>query len=195
MSQEKTKFQLRIEEDLRQRAEKAAQKKGISVSGLFRLYLIEGLERDEQKWPPRRRTKNKPSEKQFFLLLPHHPGTLLRLAHWISESKYGKVFTPLKAVYSRLPLPFSPWANRIHSREQKPQISEAPALLVRALAPVVSTEPVYFWRRVSRFAGLFCLIPKEAFSKPLAGLQPPNHHGKAAHPNLRPYVPATARYP
>lgn len=50
MAQEKTKFQLRIEEELKQRAEKAAQKKGISVSGLFRLYLIEGLERDEQKW-------------------------------------------------------------------------------------------------------------------------------------------------
>jgi antitoxin component of RelBE/YafQ-DinJ toxin-antitoxin module len=51
MSPIKTKFfQLRIEEELKERAEKAAQRKGLSLASLFRLYLIEGLEKDEQKW-------------------------------------------------------------------------------------------------------------------------------------------------
>ncbi len=51
MSPIKTKFfQLRIEEELKERAEKAAQRKGLSLASLFRLYLIEGLEKDERKW-------------------------------------------------------------------------------------------------------------------------------------------------
>ncbi len=51
MSPNKTKFfQLRIEEELKERAEKAAQRKGLSLASLFRLYLIEGLEKDERKW-------------------------------------------------------------------------------------------------------------------------------------------------
>jgi antitoxin component of RelBE/YafQ-DinJ toxin-antitoxin module len=51
MSPAKTKFfQLRIEEELKERAEKAAQRKGLSLASLFRLYLIEGLEKDERKW-------------------------------------------------------------------------------------------------------------------------------------------------
>lgn len=51
MSPIKTKFfQLRIEEELKERAEKAAQRKGLSLASLFRLYLIEGLEQDERKW-------------------------------------------------------------------------------------------------------------------------------------------------
>jgi alkylhydroperoxidase family enzyme len=56
---------------------------------------------------------------------------LMRLAYWISKRKYGKVLTPLKAVYSRLPVAFSLWANRIHSLEQKLEISEELTLLVR----------------------------------------------------------------
>ena len=60
------------------------------------------------------------------------PGSLLmRLAYWISKRKYGKVLTPLKAIYSRLPVAFSLWANRIHSLEQKLEISEELTLLVR----------------------------------------------------------------
>ncbi len=55
----------------------------------------------------------------------------MRLAYWISKRKYGKVLTPLKAVYSRLPVAFSLWANRIHSLEQKLEISGELTLLVR----------------------------------------------------------------
>ncbi|QHT68966.1 toxin-antitoxin system HicB family antitoxin [Rhodocytophaga rosea] len=50
MAPKKLLFQLRIEEELKARAERAAEKKGVSVASLFRLYLIEGLERDEQRW-------------------------------------------------------------------------------------------------------------------------------------------------
>jgi antitoxin component of RelBE/YafQ-DinJ toxin-antitoxin module len=59
MSPIKTKFfQLRIEEELKERAEKAAQRKGLSLASLFRLYLIEGLEQDERKWVDRGSGKN-----------------------------------------------------------------------------------------------------------------------------------------
>jgi antitoxin component of RelBE/YafQ-DinJ toxin-antitoxin module len=50
MAAKKSMFQLRLEEELKERAENAAKKKGLSVASLFRLYLIEGLERDEHKW-------------------------------------------------------------------------------------------------------------------------------------------------
>jgi antitoxin component of RelBE/YafQ-DinJ toxin-antitoxin module len=50
MAIKKSMFQLRLEEELKARAEKAAEKKGLSVASLFRLYLIEGLEKDEAKW-------------------------------------------------------------------------------------------------------------------------------------------------
>jgi alkylhydroperoxidase family enzyme len=63
----------------------------------------------------------------------------MRLAYWISKKKYGKVLTPLKAVYSRLPVSFSLWANRIHSLEQKLEISEELALLVRVYVSQLNT--------------------------------------------------------
>ncbi len=66
-------------------------------------------------------------------------GLLMRLAYWISEKKYGKVLTPLKALYSRLPVAFSLWANRIHSLEQKLEISGELALLVRVYVSQLNT--------------------------------------------------------
>ena len=56
---------------------------------------------------------------------------LMRLAYWIRKKKYGKVLTPLKALYSRLPISFSLWANRIHPLEQKLEIPQELTLLVR----------------------------------------------------------------
>lgn len=42
-------FQIRLEPELKERAEKIAQKKGISLAGLTRMFLIEGLEKEEEK--------------------------------------------------------------------------------------------------------------------------------------------------
>ncbi len=46
----KTKFlQLRIEEDLKARVEALAQKRGISVAGLFRMLVLAELEKEDSK--------------------------------------------------------------------------------------------------------------------------------------------------
>lgn len=46
----KTKFfQLRIEEDLKDRIEALAQKRGISVAGLFRMLVLAELEKEDSK--------------------------------------------------------------------------------------------------------------------------------------------------
>ena len=46
----KTKFfQLRIEEDLKERIENLAQKRGISVAGLFRMLVLAELEKEDSK--------------------------------------------------------------------------------------------------------------------------------------------------
>ncbi len=66
-------------------------------------------------------------------------GLLLRLAYWISKKKFGKVLTPLKAVYSRLPVSFSLWVNRIHPLEKKLPLDEELVLLVRVYVAQLNT--------------------------------------------------------
>jgi hypothetical protein len=67
------------------------------------------------------------------------PGLLMRVAYWVSKRRYGKVLSPLKAVYSRLPLAFSLWVNRIHPLEQKLEIGQELALLVRVYVSQLNT--------------------------------------------------------
>jgi predicted DNA binding CopG/RHH family protein len=45
----KTAFPIRLEEDLLERGKKLADRKGISLAGLFRQLLLEKLEEEEKK--------------------------------------------------------------------------------------------------------------------------------------------------
>lgn len=60
---------------------------------------------------------------------PSNP--LMRVAYWITKNQYGKVITPLKTIYARLPFAFSLWSNKIKSLEKKLSISEELILLIK----------------------------------------------------------------
>ncbi len=56
---------------------------------------------------------------------------LMRLIYYISRKQFGKIITPLKTVYVRLPIAFSLWANRISSLEKKLPLPPDLVLLIR----------------------------------------------------------------
>lgn len=56
---------------------------------------------------------------------------VMRIAYWITKRQFGKVITPLKTLYVRLPVPFSLWANKIKSLERKLSIPEELVLLIK----------------------------------------------------------------
>lgn len=56
---------------------------------------------------------------------------LMKLAYWITKRKIGKVITPLKTVYARLPIDFALWSNKIKSLEKQLAIPEELALLIK----------------------------------------------------------------
>lgn len=63
----------------------------------------------------------------------------MKLAYWLSRRKVGKVISPLKVVYSRLPLPFAMWMNKMLSMEKKLPLSEELRLLVRTHVAQLNT--------------------------------------------------------
>lgn len=58
-------------------------------------------------------------------------GPMLRALYFFSKIKTGKVISPLKVIYSRLPLAFGLWTNKMLSLEKKLPLSEALRLLIR----------------------------------------------------------------
>ncbi len=66
-------------------------------------------------------------------------GFLMKIAYWVTKRKFGKVLTPLKVIYSRLPLAFSLWVDRIHSLEQKLEIEVELSMLIRVHVSQLNT--------------------------------------------------------
>jgi alkylhydroperoxidase family enzyme len=60
-----------------------------------------------------------------------HPPVLIRLAYYFLRVKFGKVLTPLKVAYARLPLAFSLFSNKISSLNRKLRLPYEQALLIR----------------------------------------------------------------
>lgn len=58
-------------------------------------------------------------------------GLMMRLAYYISRKQFGKILTPLKTVYVRLPIAFSFWVNKISGLEKKLPLPEELVLLIR----------------------------------------------------------------
>ena len=59
------------------------------------------------------------------------PSLVMRLAYAFSKIKLGKVLSPLKVAYVRLPIAFSLFSNRIGSLDGKLQLPPERALLIR----------------------------------------------------------------
>lgn len=56
---------------------------------------------------------------------------LLKIAYWMSKKRTGKVISSLKVIYSRLPVPFAIWVNKMLSLEKKLPLPEDLRLLIR----------------------------------------------------------------
>jgi alkylhydroperoxidase family enzyme len=58
-------------------------------------------------------------------------GLILKLAHTMSRRQFGKVLTPLKVAYARLPTAFGIFASKISKLDKKLQLSPEMILLIR----------------------------------------------------------------
>jgi alkylhydroperoxidase family enzyme len=67
------------------------------------------------------------------------PSFLMKLAYLFSKIKFGKVLSPLKVVYVRLPLAFSLFSNKISQLEGKLQLKRELALLIRHHVAQINT--------------------------------------------------------
>jgi alkylhydroperoxidase family enzyme len=59
------------------------------------------------------------------------PSFPMKLAYLFSKIKFGKVLSPLKIVYVRLPIAFSLFSNKISQLERKMKLKRELALLIR----------------------------------------------------------------
>ncbi|MEQ9443028.1 MAG: carboxymuconolactone decarboxylase family protein [Cyclobacteriaceae bacterium] len=64
---------------------------------------------------------------------------LLKLAYWFSRRKLGKVITPMKTLYTRLPFAFIRWYASIQSLEKKLRLPEELKTLVRIYVAQINT--------------------------------------------------------
>lgn len=55
----------------------------------------------------------------------------LKLLYYFSRWRVGKVIAPLKVIYSRMPIPFAIWMNKMLSMEKKLPLSDELRLLIR----------------------------------------------------------------
>jgi alkylhydroperoxidase family enzyme len=67
------------------------------------------------------------------------PSFIMKLAYLFSKIKFGKVLSPLKVAYVRLPLAFSLFSNKIGQLERKLQLKRELSLLIRHHVAQINT--------------------------------------------------------
>jgi alkylhydroperoxidase family enzyme len=58
-------------------------------------------------------------------------GLIMKLAYAMTRRKFGKVLTPLKVAYARLPPSFAQWASKISKLDRTLRLAPETALLIR----------------------------------------------------------------
>ena len=58
-------------------------------------------------------------------------GIIMKLAYWLTKRKFGKVLTPLRVIYTRLPLVFLLFASKIEKLTKKVSISQELAYMIK----------------------------------------------------------------
>src|SRR5262245_8530999 len=58
-------------------------------------------------------------------------GLITKLAYYLSRRQFGKVLTPLKVVYSRLPAAFALFASKISKLDKKLRLPKETVFLIR----------------------------------------------------------------
>lgn len=59
------------------------------------------------------------------------PGLIMRLAYAMSRRRFGKVLTPLKVAYARLPAAFALFSSKISTLDRKLQLPPETVMLIR----------------------------------------------------------------
>jgi alkylhydroperoxidase family enzyme len=66
-------------------------------------------------------------------------GLMMKLAYWLTRRKFGKVMTPLKVIFSRLPMSFGSFVQKLDKLEQQYELPKYIALLVRTHVAQLNT--------------------------------------------------------
>jgi alkylhydroperoxidase family enzyme len=66
-------------------------------------------------------------------------GFVMKLVYWFSKKQFGKVITPLKVIYARLPISFASFTQKLPKLEKKYQIPKHLALLIRTHVTQLNT--------------------------------------------------------
>lgn len=63
--------------------------------------------------------------------IEHPRGALMRMAYAMAKRQFGKVPTPVKVVYSRMPTAFGMFVGKIAKLDKKLELSQETAMLIR----------------------------------------------------------------
>lgn len=66
-------------------------------------------------------------------------GLMMKFVYWLSRKKFGKVVTPIKVITARLPLSFGMFVQKLEKLEQKYQLPQYLAVLVRTHVAQLNT--------------------------------------------------------
>ena len=66
-------------------------------------------------------------------------GLIMKLVYWLTKKQFGKVMTPVKVIYSRLPLSFGTFIQKLEKLEQKYELPKYIAVLVRTHVAQLNT--------------------------------------------------------
>lgn len=66
-------------------------------------------------------------------------GLIMKLLYWLSRKQFGKVMTPMKVIFARLPLSFGMYVQKLEKLEQKYELPKYMAVLVRTHVAQINT--------------------------------------------------------
>lgn len=66
-------------------------------------------------------------------------GLMMKFVYWMSRKQFGKVMTPLKVVFARLPTSFGMYVQKLEKLEQKYELPKYLAVLVRTHVAQLNT--------------------------------------------------------
>ena len=58
-------------------------------------------------------------------------GFMMKFVYWLSRKQFGKVMTPLKVIFARLPVSFGMFVQKLEKLEQKYELPKYIAVLIR----------------------------------------------------------------
>lgn len=66
-------------------------------------------------------------------------GLIMKIIYWLSRKQFGKVMTPMKVIFARLPLSFGMYVQKLEKLEQKYELPKYIAVLVRTHVAQLNT--------------------------------------------------------